>query len=408
MRRERRKLVSLFAGAGGLDLGLEVAGFTLRLAVEVERDARQTLQLNRPTWKLSVPGDLHRLPAREVVRQAGVRRASLTLLAAGPPCQPWSKSGLWSAGGSLRSQDPRSRTLRAVLKVVREAKPQVILIENVVGVAHNGHTDGFRALERGLLAINRVLGTNYQPQRLSINAADYGAPQFRERVFLIAHKGGRQIKLPKPTHGPGAKSQFCTAWDAIGHLDRANLNEELQPSGKWAGLLPSIPEGMNYLWHTHKGGGEPLFGWRTRFWSFLLKLAKNKPSWTIQADPGPATGPFHWSSRLLSIEELCALQTFPGGYKIVGSRHSAHRQVGNAVPCILGEFLGLEIRRQLLGERRVRKALRLALEPRDDCPRAHRRGKVKPEFRKLRGKHKEHPGAGLGPAPRSGFSRARE
>src|SRR3546814_15139025 len=60
--------------------------------------------------------------------------------------------------------------------------------------------------------------------------------------------------------------------------------------GKWADLLPSIPEGQNYLWHTERGGGIPLFGWRRRYWNFLLKLAKNKPSWTIQAQPGPATG----------------------------------------------------------------------------------------------------------------------
>ena len=103
---------------------------------------------------------------------------------------------------------------------------------------------------------------------------------------------------------------------------------------------------------------QPLFGWRTKFWSFLLKLAKDRPSWTIQAEPGPATGPFHWKSRLLSIEELCRLQTFPRGYEIQGDRRSAQRQVGNAVPSAIAELLGLEIRRQFFGER-VRRTLRL-------------------------------------------------
>ena len=76
-----------------------------------------------------------------------------------------------------------------------------------------------------------------------------------------------------------------------------------------SGLLPSIPEGENYLWYTNRGGGLQLFGWRTRYWSFLLKLAKSLPSWTIQAQPGSAIGPFHWRSRKLTTREMCRLQT---------------------------------------------------------------------------------------------------
>ena len=135
-------------------------------------------------------------------------------------------------------------------------------------------------------------------------------------------------------------------------------SSKLNPTGKWAGLLKSIPEGKNYLWHTPRGAGEPLFGWRTRYWSFLLKLAKDRPSWTIQAAPGPATGPFHWKSRLLSIEEVARLQTFPIDYEFTGDRRSMLRQIGNAVPCAIGELLGLEIRRQLLGKH-VRRHLPL-------------------------------------------------
>ena len=81
--------------------------------------------------------------------------------------------------------------------------------------------------------------------------------------------------------------------------DKAPKDEDLNVRGKWVGLLPSIPEGKNYLWHTSRGGGLPLFGWRTRYWTFLLKLAKNRPSWTIQAQPGPAVGPFHLSYKRL-------------------------------------------------------------------------------------------------------------
>jgi DNA (cytosine-5)-methyltransferase 1 len=228
-------------------------------------------------------------------------------------------------------------------------------------------------------------------------------PQMRERVFLLASIDGRQIKLPKPTLGNGSDQEpFLTAWDAIGDLDCSSWPAELNLSGRWAGLLPSIPEGQNYLWHTPRNvrrGSEPLFGWRTRYWSFLLKLAKAQPSWTIQAEPGPATGPFHWRNRLLSIEELARLQTLPVGYAILGKRLSAYRQIGNAVPSALGELLGLEIRRQLFGDR-VRRNLRLLPARRSDCPPPEKIVPVPREYLKLRAKHDDHPGTGLGPAAR--------
>jgi DNA (cytosine-5)-methyltransferase 1 len=166
--------------------------------------------------------------------------------------------------------------------------------------------------------------------------------------------------------------------------------------------LPSIPEGENYLWHTPRNDSlrsEPLFGWRTRYWSFLLKLAKNQPSWTIQAEPGPATGPFHWRSRLLSIEELCRLQTFPTGYEIVGTRRSAHRQIGNAVPSAIAELLGLEIRRQFFHDK-VRHSLRLIPSARRDCPPPIPPRRVPTKYLHLRFHHREHPGPGLGPGAR--------
>src|SRR5262249_20870024 len=140
---------------------------------------------------------------------------------------------------------------------------------------------------------------------------------------------------------------------------KPDLSDDLEVRGKWAELLPSIPEGQNYLWHTSRGEGLPLFGWRRRYWNFLLKLAKDRPSWTIQAQPGPAVGPFHWKNRRLSTRELCRLQTFPDNVSIIGDRGSIQRQVGNAVPSLLAEVLARAIRYQLLRLRPLRGALRL-------------------------------------------------
>jgi DNA (cytosine-5)-methyltransferase 1 len=226
-------------------------------------------------------------------------------------------------------------------------------------------------------------------------------PQHRERIFIVASIEGREFNLPLKTHGDEDGLQpFRTSWDAIGDLDLEYWPAELQPKGKWAGLLSSIPEGQNYLWHSSRGGGQPLFGWRTRYWSFLLKLAKSRPSWTLQAHPGPATGPFHWRNRMLSIEELCRLQTFPKGYLIRGSYSSARRQVGNAVPCAIGELLGLQIRRQLLDQPIQVKASLIAPHRRD-CPPPETVKAVPRRYLRLRGSHQDHPGVGLGPGASS-------
>jgi len=395
-------VLSLFSGAGGLDLGLEAAGFKTRLCVENDDDARATLALNRPSWVLAEPCDAIEFAKDPVTTLSsnGVERSDISLLAGGPPCQPFSKAGYWTKHGPRRMNDPRaSNTIRAYLRIVRGVRPDALLFENVAGFAFRGRDEGFAALTRGLARINREVGTQYHPQLVRINAADYGVPQLRERVFVIAHRRGREFYLPPPTHGPRSPDlrPYCSAWDAIGHLD--SDARELAAQGRWAGLLPSIPEGKNYLWHTPGGGGRPLFGWRTKYWSFLLKLAKNRPSWTISASPGPAIGPFHWCSRLLSAKELALLQSFPENYHVCGNRRSAQRQIGNAVPAALAEFIGLEIRRQLFGEKVIPRRISLLPRKRTDCPAAEITRTVPRRFLHLIGDHKPHPGTGKGPAP---------
>src|SRR5207249_5448445 len=146
-----------------------------------------------------------------------------------------------------------------------------------------------------------------RPVAAVLNAASYGVPQLRSRFFFVAGRDGQRFVSPPATHGPpsdeallipGGLEPYRTAWDAIGGLE-PEAGEDVEVRGKWAELLPSIPEGQNYLWHTSRGEGLPLFGWRRRYWNFLLKLAKDRPSWTLQAQPGPAVGPFHWTSRRL-------------------------------------------------------------------------------------------------------------
>ena len=198
-----------------------------------------------------------------------------------------------------------------------------------------------------------------------------------------------------------------TAWDALGHLEVDEADPELAPRGKWAPVLATIPEGANYLWHTDRGGGIPLWGWRRRYWSMLLKLAKNRPSWTLTAQPGPAIGPFHWNNRRLATSELAALQTLPSDYRVVGNNKEAHKQLGNAVPSALAEVLGRQIRRQLF-DHSVGTAPSLLPTPQGYTPPPKApapTGSLPARVLRVAGDHEAHPGTGLGPgAARKGAS----
>ena len=258
------------------------------------------------------------------------------MIQGGPPCQPFSKSGYWKRGDSGRLQDPRARTLDAYMRIVEEALPHAFLLENVHGISYSGKEEGFRFLLERTNAINRRKGVEYALSWRVLDTQGYGVPQARQRFFLVGQRNGRRFEFPTPTHAdPNGHPQqdlladerlpLVTAWDAIGDLDPPD-QEELAVGGHWGALLPSIPEGENYLWHTNRKGGLPLFGWRTRYWSFLLKLAKDRPSWTIQAQPGSAIGPFHWQNRRLSAGEMARLQTFPDGLAFYGGRTAEQRR----------------------------------------------------------------------------------
>jgi DNA (cytosine-5)-methyltransferase 1 len=390
--------ISLFTGAGGLDFGFEAAGFRTAVAVEWDVGACRFLKRNRD-WPV-IPKDIHEVSSKEILRAAKLKKGEADLLVGGPPCQPFSKSGYWRRGDARRLDDPRAETLTAFLRVLRDTKPRAFLLENVPGLAFSSKSEGLQYLLDGVDEVNRTAKTKYKVFWRVLNAADYGVPQLRERVFLVAHRDGRTFAFPEPRFSAAptgdGRLPHRTAWDALGDLPAEVDDDALVVRGKWGGLLPSIPEGQNYLWHTRRGGGSPLFGWRTRYWSFLLKLAKNKPAWTVQAQPGTAIGPFHWCSRRLSAVELARIQTFPDGLQFECSRSGAQRLLGNAVPSLLTEILGWEIRHQLLRHRTQPEALKLLPPARDALPPPEPVAEVPEEYRKYLGDHADHPGEGLG------------
>ncbi len=348
--------VSLFSGAGGLDIGLEASGFQIAACLEQDPVRCATISRNRPDWVV-INGDIRDHTTKDILGAAGVARGELALVVGGPPCQPFSKSAFWIPG-RLESilDDSRAALLKEYVRVVKEARPRAFLLENVFGLAYS---TGRPALDAVIHALEKE---GYRIQWKVLNAVGYGVPQKRERLFAVGVRSGTPFRFPDPSHASAQSlgtvtgfQRHVTAGEAIGDLDDGVVREDEKVGGRWGHLLDLIPPGENYLYLTAKRGyPNPVFRWRTRFWSFLLKLSPDKPSWTIQANPGPYIGPFHWRSRRLRVPEIKRLQTFPDNWQFAGEPRKQWAQIGDAVPPLL-------IRR--LGESLVHQVFRKALQP---------------------------------------------
>jgi len=392
-----KSVLSCFSGAGGMDLGLEAAGFTSLGCIELEELPRDTLVKNRPGWPILEPYDV--VEAGKTLRPAdlGLKQRELTLLAGGPPCQPFSMAAQWQKP-KAGTDDDRGTTVLGMLNLAESFLPSAILIENVAGFLQGRNSAAGLIADR-LDEINQNNGTSYRFQYWILNAADYGVPQNRRRAIGVAFRDegvGDELSIPAPSYS----SRPITAWDAISGLA---VDTVPKAEGGYADLLPSIPEGGNYLHLTARGGGPSveLFGYRTRYWSFLLKLRRDAPAWTLPASPGPSTGPFHWDNRPLAIEERLALQGFPSDWQLAGNARSAVRLVGNATPPPLAEMMGRYISEILSGtELPSAEQIRpRAVASRKGDPPGPIQPAPLPEHWKVKVRsHDAHPGAGAGPA----------
>ena len=341
--------ISLFSGAGGLDLGVEAAGFHVGAAVELDGDAADTMEKNFTGLERSVlRRNIMEVPTRELLRAAGLRRgARPDLLVGGPPCTPFSKSGFW-LDWKRDGLDPDASLLQAYTRVLAEARPRAFILENVYALTYRNRASA-PAFER---LLREVDAAGYHFRWGVLNAADYGVPQLRPRLFVVGVPRRSPLpELPVATHsGPWERrarvdlaQAHVTTGDALAGLTAPAEREEVI-RGQYGHLLPGIPPGDNYLFYTAKRGHpKPLFEWRSRYWSFLLKLSPDRPSPTIQAQPGPNVGPFHWDNRRLRVPELRRLFTFPDEFQFVGKRSSVQAQIGNAVPPLLAQRVAEQV-----------------------------------------------------------------
>jgi len=349
--KEQLSAVSLFSGCGGLDLGLKRAGFKLLLGTDLEPACEESFKLNFPNIPFFC-GSVTELSKEMLEKYLGKPIPKIDLLVGGPPCPPFSKSRFYRKEKARSLDDPVGlETFNGYFRSLELLKPRAFLLENVAGLAYKVHSAGLE------FVYNKAESLGYSVSHKVLNAADFGVPQLRERCIVIGVKSG-SFQFPEPTHlEPGKADLFgqkLPRWKTTGEvLNDLDTTLNADDTGHYAGgqhnnLLKQVPPGENYLFFTReRGHPKPIFKWRSRYWSFLLKLSPQLPSWTIQARRSNNMGPFHWRNRILRIEEIKRLQTFPDTFKLAGNVEQQWRQIGNAVPPLLAEVLGIALFKSL-------------------------------------------------------------
>ncbi len=372
MSTPRLKVLSLFSGAGGLDVGLDrVGAYELLACVELESSFCATLRTNRDAGLFGEPStaviqaDLSTLQPRELMAQLGIEQGSLDVIVGGPPCQSWS-----TAGRRATVADSRGQLLWDFLRFVDELRPRFFIMENVRGllsaaVSHRPIADRpdrggapltpeempGSAIATWLDDLGNVAGGTYRVDAFEVNAVNYGAPQLRERVLFIGNRENRKVDFPAPTHGlPGTGLlPFSTLADALENLDdtdktmldfspRKKKYLSMVPAGgNWRALPASVAQESMGRAYFAKGG-------RSGWWR---RLSWDLPCPTITTLPNHAsTSMCHpEETRVLSVAEFARIQGFPDGWRFAGTPSEQMRQVGNAVPVRLGEVAGQVVAR---------------------------------------------------------------
>ena len=239
--------LSAFSGVGGLDLGLERAGFGAIGGIENDAGARRSLVLNRPRFPLLDPHDVNHAARELRASSLGIRAGDLALLAAGPPCQSFSKAAQWARTSALGMRDEGTRRcLDSLMTLVERFLPHGVVLENVPGFVR-GERSALTLVRDRLAGINERCGTRYSLSVRVLNVADFGVPQRRRRAIVIALRSGANFVWPAAIH----RDRWVRAWDALRTVRPKTLP---RARGRFAGLLVSVPEGENYQYFTRARG----------------------------------------------------------------------------------------------------------------------------------------------------------
>ena len=355
----RLRAADLFSGAGGLSLGFLQAGFEVVAAVEIDACSAATY---RELHERAAPGQAVKVHEQDICdidfRQF---RGEMDAVIGGPPCQPWSLGGLRQ--GHLDARDGIPQFARALW----EAAPPAFLMENVAGLAKGATGPAFQLILdvlAGKLPLATLLGERVPDEaRLSyrvnwkvLQAADYGVPQNRQRLFIVGTAHGVEFEWPVPTHGPGRSCAHVPAGTVLGLTPVGEPNPSIVTYASRPSLRPGAYHGQVF-----NGGGRPIDLSKPAP-TLLASMGGNKTPWVDIAGvvPGyhahlsgggePRTGHVP-GARRITVLEAAALQSFPLWARFSGARSAQYRQVGNAVPPLLAEALGRSLAEALTLQR---------------------------------------------------------
>lgn len=357
------KVISLFSGSGGLDIGLEAAGFDVAACVEIDKDCWKTLELNRqwPVFK-KYDSDITKISTEELLDFSGLKIGEAALVVGGAPCQPFSNMG--KREGINNQQE--GTLFQHFVRIVKEAQPVGFIFENVSGFLQKKHGEIIEHMKTEFSKLG------YSSTVALLNAADYGVPQVRRRVFIMGRRDGLDVGLPLPKFSEHPKQteqhfeqaridlpwrikKWITVRDAFdtiptGAFDRSDCLG-LKHSAEMQTRMSHISGKMNFkhlpdhlkpnCWKTGKHQGADTFG----------RLQWDRPSVTIRTCAyNPSKGRYIHpvENRGLNTLEMALLQSFPEKWRFFGSLMSVGRQIGNAVPPLLAEEMGHAMRYQIL------------------------------------------------------------
>jgi DNA (cytosine-5)-methyltransferase 1 len=341
-----RTFVSLFSGAGGLDLGLESAGWDCLFATDNEPNAFATLEANRghPVGQGRtflgqahvLLADIKQISGSDVLSRLGLRRGDVPLLAGGPPCQSWSSGGL-----QLGFDDPRGQLVGQYLRIASAIEPRWLVFENVRGLLTARGRDGVPG--SALAAIRtRLFERGWQSKVALLNAADFGIPQRRVRLILLGFRNGDEPDFPTSSHSERGDDSR-PGWISLGHcLQSTNPvsdDEIIRPSGKLAVDLTGIRPGSGVKSPGKREATRPGGHWGYKQGAFVADLERPARTVTASSQQDWIIDPVHGLRRLCP-RECAAVQSFPADWRFVGNRAAQYRLIGNAVPPSLGRILG--------------------------------------------------------------------
>ncbi len=320
--------IELFAGAGGLALGLEESGFHERGLIEIDKFASETLRINRPNWNV-IEEDIVNV-AKNGIRNYLPTEYEIDFVSGGYPCQAFSY-----AGNKLGLADVRGTMFFYFSQIIDDLKPTVFLAENVRGLLTHDKGKTLKTMVDIYESLGYVLSVHL------LNANNYGVAQKRERLIIVGVKKDKNIKyrLPKPyRHKPVLRDVLNNVPESIGEKyteKKKRVLELVPPGGCWRNLPVDLAK--EYMGKSYYSGGG-----RT---GMARRISWDEPCLTLTCSPAQKqTERCHPDEvRPFTVREYARIQSFPDKWEFYGSMGQQYKQIGNAVPVKLAKAVGLSI-----------------------------------------------------------------